>query len=87
MIEKSVLFIKTGSIRPHEKARCTKSGVMVIEVDHPADIRPLPKALGLESLSTAELLSAAGIAIGASKIAQEAFGHAVADALAKRLAR
>lgn len=58
--EPSVLFVKPGAIKPNDKGRLFKAGVIVVEVDDPTAInwvRP-SNVVPVEELSHGELLFA-----------------------------
>lgn len=85
MSEPSVLFVRPGAIKPNDKGRLYKAGVIVVEVDDPSAInfaRP-SNVLPIEELSHGELLLAFAKAAKATGYLSN-LGQFVADAVIKK---
>lgn len=81
MTDPAILFVKPGAIKPGDKGRLHKAGVVVVEVEDPQAVK-LMRA-GYE-LSHGDILAAAAKAIattGAYESAREKFGAVMCAAL------
>lgn len=68
MTDPAILFVKPGAIKDHQKAKLTKAGIIVVEVDNPDDVKFVhaSSAAPVQELSHGELLNAATKAINKS---------------------
>jgi len=81
MTEPAILFVKPGSVKPSDKGRLSKAGVIVVEIEDPAAVKFI--RAGME-LSSGALLAAAAHALNNTAQYgnhQAVFGEAVAHAL------
>lgn len=89
MSEPAVLFVKPGSIRPSDKGRLHKAGVIVVEVENPDDVKFVraQSCLGAQELPHGDILTAAAKAIQrAGGVATDYFGQELAKAILARSA-
>jgi hypothetical protein len=84
MTDPAILFVKPDAVRSSDKAKLSKAGVIVVEVDDPQSVRLVRATAPIEELSHGALLAAAAQAIRASSNATVAFGQAVANAILGR---
>ena len=81
MTDPAVLFVRPKAIKPHDKAKLTKAGIIVVEIDDPKHVKfARPSA----ELDGSDLLRAAVKAIngtGKYESPSEAFGRALSDAI------
>lgn len=83
MPEAQILIAQTGSLRDVDKSHLRKAGVLIVETDHPSDVR-LMRAESLPvDLPAGALMRALGSALQASSNARDAFGLAVGEELSK----
>lgn len=79
MTDPAILFIKPKAISASDKKALRAAGVVVVEIDNPADAKFIRATT---EMSTSDLLRCAAKALGASDFATRAFGAEVAAMLA-----
>lgn len=83
MSDPAILFVKPNAIGPEDKTALRDAGVIVVEIDNPADAKFVRAGADFAELSGSHLLLAACDAIQASGISsvRAAFGEAVCAAI------
>lgn len=79
MSEPTILFVKPQAISPEDKSGLKEAGVLVIEIDDPANAKFV--RAGTE-IAAGEMMVLAAKAIGYSEIATKEFGTLMAKAIA-----
>ena len=78
MADPCILFVKPQVINDKDRRALQKAGVVVVEIENPADMK-FTRAYA--ELSASELLRAAAEAIPASEFSQKAFAKALCAAI------
>lgn len=81
MSDAAVLFVKPRAIKSADKRALRDAGIIVVEVENPADIK---FTRAETELPCGDLLAIAAGAIAKFQYARESFGRAVAEALMAR---
>lgn len=79
-----VLFVKPGAIKPRDKAKLSKAGVVVVEVENPADAKFVTPAVEGGNLPGGDLLAAyARGVLRTTGYTQAAFAEEISKAVIK----
>ena len=82
MSDASILFVKPGAISEKDKRACKGAGIIVIEIENPADTKFIRAHAEIESSTLLSLACGVIKECGYNSSPKEAFGKAVAAHLA-----
>jgi hypothetical protein len=79
----AVLFVRPGSVRPSDKAKLSKAGIIVVEMDDPSSAKFVSATPPFQELATGTLLAAFAKAIkaGDSGNTKAALANAISAAV------